>query len=313
MRPVFIAGCGRSGTTLLGSILGSHPNCVAIPEAQFKFALGNLDGRFEELPLKVKIDRMRCSASFRFWKLAVDAGLVGRLEACAGINSWMLELIDSYCGDRSNSQLKWWIDHTPENIANVHQLYTAYDRPKFIHIVRDGRAVASSVMPLDWGPNTAAHAAGWWMGNVAFGLGAEQYFTNNEVYRIHYEQLVENPADVIKSVCDFLEIDFYPQMIGGQEYRLPTYTEKQHKLVGKPPSLDRVSKWRSELSPLDIYKFESRAGGLLLSLGYDLLHTSSDPKLKISYLSNLGDDLRNLSRIYLINQFRIRWRRWSNS
>ena len=34
-RPVFIVGCQRSGSTLLGSILGGHSSIVCLPEAQF--------------------------------------------------------------------------------------------------------------------------------------------------------------------------------------------------------------------------------------------------------------------------------------
>ena len=35
MRPVFIGGCGRSGTTFLAALLGGHPQVIAPPEAQF--------------------------------------------------------------------------------------------------------------------------------------------------------------------------------------------------------------------------------------------------------------------------------------
>src|SRR5262245_2436326 len=34
--PIFVGGCGRSGTTLLGSILGAHSECVCVPESPFK-------------------------------------------------------------------------------------------------------------------------------------------------------------------------------------------------------------------------------------------------------------------------------------
>ena len=34
-KVVFIGGCSRSGTTLLGSLLGSPSNCVTTPESQF--------------------------------------------------------------------------------------------------------------------------------------------------------------------------------------------------------------------------------------------------------------------------------------
>ena len=39
LRPIFIGGCDRSGTTLLGAMLGAHPRHVAVPEMPFKVPL----------------------------------------------------------------------------------------------------------------------------------------------------------------------------------------------------------------------------------------------------------------------------------
>ncbi|MBD3360653.1 hypothetical protein GF366_02510, partial [Candidatus Peregrinibacteria bacterium] len=36
MKYIFIGGCPRSGTTMLGSLLGAHPEALCIPESQFK-------------------------------------------------------------------------------------------------------------------------------------------------------------------------------------------------------------------------------------------------------------------------------------
>ena len=35
MHPVFVVGCSRSGSTLLGAMLGAHPEIVCVPEGQF--------------------------------------------------------------------------------------------------------------------------------------------------------------------------------------------------------------------------------------------------------------------------------------
>jgi hypothetical protein len=37
MQPVFIGGCGRSGTTLLGAMLGTHSKCIVTPESKFNY------------------------------------------------------------------------------------------------------------------------------------------------------------------------------------------------------------------------------------------------------------------------------------
>ncbi|MFL5475589.1 MAG: sulfotransferase, partial [Gemmatimonadales bacterium] len=34
MRPLFIGGCERSGTTMLAAMLGGHSRCLCLPESQ---------------------------------------------------------------------------------------------------------------------------------------------------------------------------------------------------------------------------------------------------------------------------------------
>ena len=36
IKPIFIGGCPRSGTTFLGSLLGKGDKTVVVPESQFK-------------------------------------------------------------------------------------------------------------------------------------------------------------------------------------------------------------------------------------------------------------------------------------
>jgi Sulfotransferase family len=36
LQPIFIGGCPRSGTTMLGSMIGSMSSCIVTPESIFK-------------------------------------------------------------------------------------------------------------------------------------------------------------------------------------------------------------------------------------------------------------------------------------
>ena len=66
----------------------------------------------------------------------------------------MAEVLKAYAGSLNHHlDFKYWVDHTPVNLKFFMHLVKHYERAKFIHIVRDGRAVASSVIPLEWGPN----------------------------------------------------------------------------------------------------------------------------------------------------------------
>jgi hypothetical protein len=60
MKPIFIGGCERSGTTLLGAMLGTHPRYLCVPEMKFKIDVlsssgeESATGRERQLPREKK-------------------------------------------------------------------------------------------------------------------------------------------------------------------------------------------------------------------------------------------------------------------
>ena len=72
MKPVFIGGCDRSGTTMLGAMIGAHPDCITTPESQFKIsAFQNINQNGNQLQqyLRNILNNWR----YRLW--AVDKSL----------------------------------------------------------------------------------------------------------------------------------------------------------------------------------------------------------------------------------------------
>ena len=56
-----------------------------------------------------------------------------------------------------------WVDHTPQNLIHAKLLVDLFPDARMIHIVRDGRAVANSLMRVDRGPNNIEDAANFWV------------------------------------------------------------------------------------------------------------------------------------------------------
>lgn len=138
---------------------------------------------------------------------------------------------------------------------------------KFIHIVRDGRGVAASVLPLDWGPNTVERAARWWAEEMASGLALESW-DPRRVMRVKYEDLVENCESTIRRLGDFVGLEFEPAMLRADGFSLG-FRSHQHALVGSPPRADRARAWTATLSQRQVEIFEAVAGDLLVTLGYE--------------------------------------------
>jgi hypothetical protein len=268
MKFVFIGGSHRSGTTMLGSMLGAHSSCLCIPEAQFK-----IDAYKKQVNENGKIDSdtifamIRNHLRFRFWGIDVGQELPPGINSFLELFQWLIERYGEKVGKPSATLC---VDHTPLNIKYADLLFDLFPESKMIHLVRDGRGVAASIMPLDWGPNTIDKSAFSWIKNIQFGFRAEALYGSERVKRVRYEDVVLNPEMSIKEICTFLDIAYEPAMINGGGFVVPAYTAKQHDLVGKGPVAGRVEAWKRSLTQREIEIFENMSEEYLLQLGYAL-------------------------------------------
>jgi len=269
-KAVFICGCPRSGTTFLGSLLGNGVGCITTPESQYiieiaaRISTGNVLNKFLDIK-NALLNNFR----FGLWDINQEIQNIPDSGHPSTLLDMVWQSIDIYASKTSKKPWHTWIDHTPENINHINFLRTKFVNSYFIHIVRDGRGVFSSVKPLDWGPNGIIRGAQWWVNKVAPGLAAEHAF-GKQITRVHFENLVLEPEKELKRICEFIDIPFNPSMVKGDGYVIPKYTKNQHKLVGRPPDKSICNKWRNSLSPREIEIFESISGVLLEYLGYNL-------------------------------------------
>ena len=77
MKPVFIGGCERSGTTMLGAMLGCHSRSLCLPESQFmddQLAHADSDGRIDS---RAALGRIVAHERFRLlWGLSLEPASV---------------------------------------------------------------------------------------------------------------------------------------------------------------------------------------------------------------------------------------------
>lgn len=111
---VFVIGAGRSGTTLLADLLGMHPAYLKIAEKRYLWMYG------------------------AYWR-AHDLRTVADVTPAtrAHISGFLAESL-------ARSSAHCIIEKTPSNCFRVPFISALFPRARFIHIVRDGRAVAYS-------------------------------------------------------------------------------------------------------------------------------------------------------------------------
>jgi hypothetical protein len=304
MKSVFIGGCGRSGTTLLGAMLGAHSECICTPESQFKVDVFECLTSTEKpvIDISTALNMIRNHWRFKIWGLSLRANPPQEVTSYPELIKWVVKMFGQGVG-KPNPDI--WIDHTPGNRKYVDILFDLFPESKMIHIVRDGRAVAASIMPLDWGASTIDRAAHFWQSKVTQGLAAET-FSKDRVARVKYEELVQEPEKTLRKLCVFIGIDYQPAMIEGKGFKVPHYTQKHHSLIGRKPDSERVKAWETSLTDRQVEIFESIAGKLLSDLGYSLRYEFGAEK--VTKIERIMLDAENHLRDFL-NKYRKKIRR----
>jgi Sulfotransferase family len=268
MEPIFVGGCGRSGTTLLAALLAGHERVVAPPESQFFLEAIAASRRAGTDDVAAFAARAGKSWRYRLWDLpaGLPAELARERTEPAAV---MAALAAAYAQRIGRAGADRWIDHTPMNIGFAPTLFAEFEAAPMVHIVRDPRAVVASVLPLDWGPASARAGARWWLSVIAMGLAAEAAYPGR-IVRVRYEDLVRDPGGSLEAICPLLGLEFEPAMAGTGRVSLPAYTHGQHALVGSAPDPARIDAWRARLSARDVAVIEAEVRDVPAMLGYEL-------------------------------------------
>jgi hypothetical protein len=208
-----------------------------------------------------------------------------RVEEIRDFRTLLFEIVEAYRlhYHPDKKEVDCWIDHTPNNLENIGFLKEIFPDARFIHIVRDGRGVAASFKEVIWGPNTVLDAACHWSKKIAVGCSAEVRDPST-VTMVRYEDILTHPEKEIRRLCQFVGIDFRPEMLEAKGLVVPEYTRHQHRLVGSAPQRSKVEDWKERLTKREIEIFEYECGTLLKTLGYETMHETPKRATKVERL-----------------------------
>jgi hypothetical protein len=279
--PVFIVGCDRSGTTLLRLMLNQSPILHIPQESKFLVALHKnqeLYGDFTQAYQRWFFIRdlqtnQATSKTFTFpiFNLTQEEAEANLAKAAptnfAGAAATMF----------STSALKYnkqrWGDKTPHQIQNIPFLAQAFPDAKFIHVIRDGRDVAVSIRKAGWRGGKILEIARYWKKQVEAGRSAGVLLGTNRYFEVFYEQLIEQPETTLKNLCNWLELEYTPQMLKyyvTANENIPKEHSNLFELTNKPLDTSRVYAWKRQLSHQEVAEFESVTSELINTLGYKL-------------------------------------------
>lgn len=246
-KVAFVIGTGRSGSTLLGLLLGSHSHIFNLGE------LISMPQRLQPLPEadgKRVICRGVCLADpCPYWNDRADLSVLqryfgeGRAAQLIARTAQQHRSIYQYLFD--------WFEHAM--LLDVSKRVEWVERqlhprrhwrtmqPHLIYLVRDGRAVINSQhrkwSQRDDAPTLSTIAHEWVRDVQAFNAYYAQ--SPHPKITVHYEDLALDPAATLTRLCDFLGVDYEPPML--------TYWQHDHHFVsGNAAARSIIMRYRAQ-------------------------------------------------------------------
>lgn len=254
---IFIIGAPRSGTTWLHALIANRPDVASTPEVEQTF--------------------------FSLYLSPIVEGWDGELyniKRGAWVQGlpylWTEEEFDSFVQYffekvyvkilEKKPDAKIIIDKHPEYSHHVKLIKRFVPNAKFIHIVRDGRNTAVSMMSaakrVGFGEREIKGAASSWVRHVQNSRKASLY-TDSCYLELKYEDMVKDKEGTLSKIVNFCGLEWNDNLVfDNKEYSSPnpdiSSTERRDGFA-----------WVRKLTVKQKYIFDQVAGELLIDLGYE--------------------------------------------
>lgn len=248
---IVIGGSPRSGTTLLRSMLGRHPQIFSGPETTVFLhrisSPADIGDRLDCNPVEIETWQRKASSQMEFIELCAQ-----NLLARAG--------------------KKFWAEKTPHNVKRFGFVRRHFPRAKLVHVVRDGRDVICSLRrtPFSkvdgacWDSTEAAQqCALQWKASVTAGL---RFRGDPAYHEVRYEELVRDPESVLRALLAFMGVPWDAAMLeaGKRPARPDPYEPRASNQIFD----SSIGRWQRDLSAADWDVVALSVEPLLKVLGY---------------------------------------------
>jgi hypothetical protein len=278
IKPILIIGAPGSGTTLLHQTLCSHRDVAYITHNMLRAGLrkhGRLVGDRRRALLMLQNLIHRDPASNNPLGDALWIKYFGDYKYMTE-NDYSEEMADYFRKKVLQVQNLWgrsrFVDKTLVNCFRVRLLNSIFPDAKFLHIIRDGRAVAFSILNKIEiaGDRFALFDVGFkdilgdkykpdrselynyglaWAEFVRRGREASAV-AKGRYYEVSYENLITEPYKELRNIVDFCELDWY--------------CEFEEKI---PPTQNMNEKWKQKASKEQRIDLEESTYDLRQTLG----------------------------------------------
>lgn len=272
--PVFVLGSPRSGTTLLYDMLLSAGGFAVYLAESNVFNL--LIPRFGDLRIYANrqklVDSWLNSRLFRATGLQAEE-VRGLLLANCENGADFLRIV---MGEICTAQGMWrWAENSPEGMLYLPVIRRLIPNALFVHIIRDGRDVASSlgklryVRAFPWEDRHGLIGCGlYWQWMVQHGRRFGE--SNKARYmEVRFEDLLAQPQQTLDQVARFIDQPLDYEVIQRVAYGSLTKPNTSFHAEASKPDFNPVGRWKKAFSPDQLLRFERLVGKTLIDLGYE--------------------------------------------
>jgi hypothetical protein len=273
--PVFVLGCGRSGTKFLYHTLLSAGGFAVYHAESNAFNLLGL--RFGSLARRG--NRRRLLDEYYKSKLFQRTGLEPSdidesvMENCRNAGDFLRIVMDAIARKQG---VERWAESTPLHLLYLPLIKEVVPDALIIHIIRDGRDVTASlhrigwIRPFPWDRSRAflVPAIFWrWI------VGKGRRYGHNmpgDYMEVHYEELVENPRETLARIGTFIDHDLDYDRIQQVALGSVHNPNSSFRGDGKEAEAATIGRWKRMFEAPQVRDIESSIGNLLAATGYTL-------------------------------------------
>lgn len=255
MNIALVMGCARSGTSILGELLAAHPEVRYKHEAH---AIWDRAGLGEN-----------------------ESHRLTQTHATPDVQRIIRK---KFAEEQGNAVL--FVEKCPRSVLRVPFIREVFPEAKLIHIVRDGRDVACSMLPGIGGAEWRHLKPPSWQQLMQAEQGvvrcavawktimeiAQQDLAQTPHFMLRYEDLVAQPERKARELFAFLELPFLPEVAAfcaniQNETTNSYHAQKQVKWFREDHGV-RIGRWRENMSPAEAERVEALLRPLLAQFGY---------------------------------------------
>lgn len=273
LRLVFLIGMPRSGTTWITWLLSHHPEVVTFRHSGIFFCFEHLQKWWTR---DIKYTTGGGSRGNGAYATSSSAQALSETElerVLRGLGSHVFERLAS-----ASPAARVVVDQTPEHISQIAFVRRVFPEARFLHVVRDPRAVYSSIRSAadSWAvpgsfPRSPIQIARRWRKLLA-GARALRDGTDQS-YELFYERIHAEPAAELERLHRWLGLDTDARIVA--DSIAASDIEKLREHAQAPRGFFRrgsAGGWREELSASEIKVIEHEAGDEMAAWGYEPIY-----------------------------------------